>query len=195
MDFVRMKRPFALVPLVPALLFIAGCEGLKQDLGLGKRSPDEYTVFTRQPLAVPPNFALRPPATGAPEQSIGPRDTARDALLGRPSQVGPVSPQAEAVASVSPGTREFLAKTGGLNVPSDIRNQVNRETAVMAEADRSFTERLMFWSKPKEYGQVVQADAEAQRIRQTQATGQPITTGPTPTIERKKTALLEGLFN
>ena len=189
-----MQRFLALLPLAGLLLVLGGCEGLKQDLGLGKRSPDEYTIYTRQPLAVPPNFALRPPAQGGPEQSIGPRDTARDALLNRPSQIA-ASPQADAAASVSPGTRAFLQKTGGLNATNDIRNQVNRETAVMAEADRSFTERLMFWRTPKEYGQVVQADAEAQRIRQNQATGQAITTGPTPTIERKKTALLEGLFN
>jgi hypothetical protein len=58
------------------------------------------------------------------------------------------------------------------------------------------TERLMFWRKPDpEYGTVVDASKEAQRIRENQALGKPVAEGVTPTIARRKRALLEGIFN
>ena len=66
---------------------------------------------------------------------------------------------------------------------------------MLADADRSFVERLMFWSDKPQEGTVVDAPLEAKRIRQTQALGEPIVTGETPTIERRPKALLEGIFN
>jgi hypothetical protein len=52
----------------------------------------------------------------------------------------------------------------------------------------------MFWRDTPEEGTVVDAAQEARRIRETQALGQPIVAGDTPTIERKPKALLEGIF-
>jgi hypothetical protein len=41
---------------------------------------------------------------------------------------------------------------------------------------------------------VVDPQAEQQRIEENQALGKPVTEGETPTIERKKRGLLEGIF-
>ena len=46
------------------VISLAACENMKNQLGLGKQSPDEFSVVTRAPLTLPPNYALRPPAPG-----------------------------------------------------------------------------------------------------------------------------------
>jgi len=89
----------------------------------------------------------------------------------------------------------LLERTGGLNADPAIRTRINRETTVLAEVDQSFTDRLMFWRTPTEYGTVVDPNEEAKRIRENQALGKPVTDGRTPTIARRKRALLEGIFN
>ena len=75
------------------------------------------------------------------------------------------------------------------------RDLVNRETAILAEEDRSFVERLIFWGEPTEYGTLVDPVEERRRIKENQALGRTITAGTTPTIERKQRALLEGIFD
>ncbi len=185
------RRARCIVPtVVLGMVLAGGCQdgGL---LGDSKRSPDEFAVYSRAPLSLPPDYALRPPAPGAaPSQSIRPRDQAKGALIGSDLN----SPSSENMSSYSPGTRNLLEQTGALEADPDIRDLVNRETSILAEEDQSFTERIMFWATPTEYGTVVDPGQEAKRIHENQALGKPITAGETPTIERKRRALLEGIF-
>ncbi len=62
------RKTFAIAAL-PCLLLLAGCaETTFQDtLGMGKSAPDETRVRTVQPLSVPPDLGLRPPAAGGGE--------------------------------------------------------------------------------------------------------------------------------
>ena len=83
---------------------------------------------------------------------------------------------------------------GASNADSSIREIVLRETTLLEEKDKSFTNRLIFWQKTPPPGQVVDAEAEAQRLQQNAATGLPPTTGETPVIKRRKRAILEGIF-
>ena len=46
------------------LLFLFGCTGVKEKVGIIQQSPDEFQVYQHKPLAVPPNFELRPPIDG-----------------------------------------------------------------------------------------------------------------------------------
>ena len=50
------------------LILLAGCSGdkLTRTFGLTRDAPDEYTVTTRAPLSMPPDYNLRPPRPGAP---------------------------------------------------------------------------------------------------------------------------------
>lgn len=177
------------------VLVTTGCSSAQEALGLGKRTPDEFAVYTRAPLSVPPDFGLRPPEPGSSRPSaVMPRDEARQALIGGPT--GSFGAPAEAAAAgVSSGTNAILGRTGAFEADPDIRQLVNAETSILAEEDESFTERLMFWSTPTAYGTVVDPIGEAGRIRENQALGRTITAGTTPTIERKRKALLEGIFN
>ena len=77
-----MRKITALLALSASALLLSGCGGG----GLFNRSrPDEFAVQRQAPLVVPPDFALTPPAPGAPR----PMDTstasqAQAALFGSP---------------------------------------------------------------------------------------------------------------
>jgi hypothetical protein len=71
-----------------SLLALAGCaRGTVQEaLGMGKRSPDEFSVVQRAPLIIPPDFNLRPPEPGAPRPQTGTTaDQAQRTLFGQSS--------------------------------------------------------------------------------------------------------------
>src|SRR6202451_4117878 len=72
------------VPLGCALVLLGGCEtgDLTRTFGLTRDSPDEYTVTTRAPLSMPPDYNLRPPRPGAPRpQEQSEREQAAAALV------------------------------------------------------------------------------------------------------------------
>lgn len=191
-----MRRVTQGLAVGAALLALTACEGLKQDLGIGvKRPPDEFSVYTRAPLSLPPDYALRPPAqAGSAATPAGTRDSARQAML-TGAQPARTATRPAAVPAGSPGLQELLAMSGAAGADSDIRAQVNRETTILAEADQSFVERLMFWSDKPDPATIVDPAEEARRIQQNQAMNKPLTEGETPTIRRAPRALLEGIFN
>jgi len=77
-----MRKTAALIALSAGALLLSGCGGG----GLFNRQrPDEFAVQRQAPLVVPPDFALVPPAPGAPrptDQSAA--GQAQTALFGPP---------------------------------------------------------------------------------------------------------------
>ena len=55
-----MKRQ-TLLSLSLIALFVSGCSQMREELGLNRNSPDEFTVVKRAPLTLPPEYNLRPP--------------------------------------------------------------------------------------------------------------------------------------
>ena len=174
---------------------LVGCGGVRDQLGLTKKPPDEFTVVSKPPLVIPPNFNLRPPltgttATGEPQ----PTDIAQAALLANQNAGTQANNTAINHADRSSGELAILRMAGASNADPTIREIVLRETTLLEEKDKSFTNRLIFWQKTQPAGQVVDAKAEAQRLQENAATGLPPTAGETPVIERRKRAILEGIF-
>src|ERR1700684_2507570 len=67
-----------------SLLLLGGCsgDGLARTFGLTRDAPDEYTVTTRAPLSMPPDYNLRPPRPGAVRpQEQSERQQAQEALV------------------------------------------------------------------------------------------------------------------
>ncbi|MDA1099733.1 MAG: DUF3035 domain-containing protein [Proteobacteria bacterium] len=174
-----------------------------------KKSPDEFTVITKAPLVMPPDFSLRPPRPGAkPPQEVAPRDSARAALWPASKNGGTTDTQTEqpeqnaapgqagkeAVSKPDGAELALLRRAGALDADPSIRQIVNRETSVLAEKDSSFTDRLLFWQQKAPFGTAVDADKESQRLREAAAAGDAPNTGETPTIKRRKRGLLEGIF-
>jgi hypothetical protein len=103
------------------------------------------------------------------------------------------------IAALSIGNRStgevaLLKQAGAASADPNIRQLVNQENSRLLESDRSFTDRLVFWKAPEEPGTVVDPTKEAQRLRENASSGKAVTEGETPIIERKKKALLEGIF-
>ncbi|PKB14090.1 beta-barrel assembly complex subunit BamF [Novosphingobium kunmingense] len=75
-----MRKSIALLSLVGASLLVSACGSG----GLFNRSrPDEFAVQRQAPLVVPPDFALTPPAPGAPRPvDSSTAQQAQEALFG-----------------------------------------------------------------------------------------------------------------
>ncbi|UEM04925.1 DUF3035 domain-containing protein [Skermanella rosea] len=189
------RRPMApLVCLALGALVLSGCSGARQTFGLDRTPPDEFSVVTRAPLAVPPEYRLRPPQPGAPRpQEAETRQQAASAVFGSAPET-----RQQAVANspaATTGEAALLAQAGAVEVQPGIRSTVNRESVTLAAQDKRFIDSLLFWQTPDEPGTVVNAQQEQQRLRENAALGKPVTEGDTPIIERRRKAPLEGLFN
>ena len=189
-NLLTMKRAsFLLLPALAIGLSSCGGEDLSRAFGITRDTPDEFTVTTRAPLSMPPNFDLRPPRPGAPrpQEQTAP-DAAEGALV---PQSTLVDPQA---GGSSPGQQAFLAAAGP-SAPADIKQKIEHD-ASLDQPSQSLTDRLEFWRKPPLPGVVVDPVKEAQRLRQNAALGQSEQTGYTPIIQRQQqdTGLLNGLF-
>ncbi|MEQ9643449.1 MAG: DUF3035 domain-containing protein [Alphaproteobacteria bacterium] len=169
---------------------LAACSGVKEELGLAKSSPDEFTVVRKAPLVMPPNFTLRPPVPGTRRnQDLKPTETARAALLNRDGRAVPVD-----AGDRTGGEVAMLKQAGALGTDDSIRQVIESETSALAARDNSFVDRLIFWQPRLPSGTVVDPTKEAQRLRGNAATGEPVTKGETPVIERRKRGILEGIF-
>jgi len=72
--------------LAACAVSLMGCSSIRDAAGLGKQSPDEFAVVTKQPLIIPPEFNLRPPRDGAPPTNqVEPTDSAQSALYDDPA--------------------------------------------------------------------------------------------------------------
>jgi hypothetical protein len=177
-------------------LALGGCSAF-ENLGGGKKfSPDEFKIVSHSPLTMPPNAELRPPRPGEPRpQETTPSDQAKEALspvmAGRVQQRGSAGPAAGAAGDAS--EQALIAKAGAAGVDPNIRSQVNRDTRTLAAQDDTFIDSLIFWQDKPPPGVIVDPEKEQQRLRDAQATGQP-SKAATPTIERRKRGLLEGIF-
>lgn len=162
-------------------------------LGLDRDAPDEFAVYSRAPLSLPPDYTLKPPAPGAERPQNETETTkAQRALMGRNMS------KADSYAgydNMSPGLRTLLEQTGALNADPAIRQVVDRETSAFISESDSFTKELMFWKNQEPFGTKVDPAKEAQRIREAQALGEPVDGAGAVVIERKDEAILEGAFD
>lgn len=171
-----------------ALLALSGCGGtsdLSRSFGLVRDSPDEFTVTTRAPLSMPPDFSLRAPDPGAP------RPQERSAARAAEAALVPQSAIADATGQ-SAG-QQALVQQAGPAAPAGIRARVDQDAA-LAGGDRSFADRLMFWRKPPTPGVVVDPTREAQRLKENAALGQSVEQGDTPIIQRKPKSLWDSIL-
>jgi len=176
-------------------LTLAGCGGdsLRDSLGYGKSAPDEFSIVTKAPLVIPPDYSLRPPQPGAPrpqEMELQPATAAQRAIIGDQALTAEVS------SSMSPGEQALLQQSGADADDPRIRQVVNAETRSLVERDKTFVDDVIFWRKPgtPPDERLVNPAEEAQRIQQNEAEGKPVTSGETPTVKPKKEGWLSGIF-
>jgi hypothetical protein len=171
-------------------LSLGGCESLGRALGTEKVVPDEFAVVSHAPLAIPPDYTLRPPRPGAaPTSDVAPIAKAQQAIFKAGDQQAAL-PDAD---KRSAGENELLKLSGAGTAPLDIRDTIATESR--GAVDKSFVDKLLIWKEP-DYklgptDQVIDPAVEAQRIKGGQAAASAGTTPSdltgAPVIERTKT--------
>lgn len=168
---------------------LTACSGLRDQLGLNKQPPDEFTVVRKAPLVLPPNFNLRPPAPGAPEDRSPPAtEMARRALTG--------DRVAERAAAPTAGEQALLRQAGTNRAEPNIRRVLLAETTQLRDRDKTLVDRLIFWRDPNaEDEDILDPAAESRRLREASLNrGNTDLGGETPIIRRRGRSLLGRIF-
>ncbi len=156
-----------LVPSVlGAALLVAGCTGeeVEKSLGVARTTPDEFTVTTRAPLAMPPDESLPPPSPGAARpQELSARQQALEAIAPDVALRG-------AAGSDSAGQEALLANARAAAAQPARAGEIHGGVGVGGT--------LAFW-KGRSPNLLVDADAENKRLRDAAANGQSPTAGST----------------
>ena len=185
---MRHHSPRSPVVILAACLLLGGCgDSLSRTFGLTRDAPDEFSVTTRAPLSMPPEFALRPPRPGASrpqEQS----DRVQAELTLAPQ----AALSANAAPAITPGQDALLAAAGPA-APADIRRRIDQDTQ-LDRPQQGFADRMLFWQTPPPAGTQIDAGKETQRLRENAALGNDSTIGTTPIIQPAKKGFLQGMF-
>ena len=197
---------FLIVVLPVVALPLAGCDDLNRALGRTRVIPDEFQVVSNAPLAIPPDYALRPPRVNSGrDQELSPTDQARESIFRVGDQPLPLP---DPKSARSPGESDLLRQTGASSVSPDIRQQIETDPKEGVPFERSLVDKLIFWEGPKTppSTNVINPSEEASRLRLSQTvattTAEPspvVTSGDagTPTFERttdKKSSWFGWLF-
>ena len=130
--------------------------------------PDEFAVVSRAPLAIPPDFSLRPPRIGAQRpQEQATVDQARQTVFRAGEDAKSNLPPA--AEQRSPGEDVLLRDAGAAGAPSNIRQLVDTDASSSGDLSDSFVDKLAFW-RPKEQklgatDNVIDPAQEAERLK------------------------------
>jgi len=184
-----MRKIGLILSLFAVVALTSGCESARKAFGNKKAPPDEFVVYSRPPLSLPPDYGLRPPKPGISRpQKIQPSDIARDAILGKNQTT------VEANTATTPGLQAMLRDTGAIAADPAIRDAINQETSILAEEDQRFINKLIFWVDDKPAGgTVLNPEEELKRLREAEALGKSVT--ETETIHVKRKAPKKGLLD
>ncbi|PCH83748.1 MAG: hypothetical protein COC02_03465, partial [Rhodospirillaceae bacterium] len=59
-----MKITATLLCLASAAALVSGCDSARRAFSSDKTAPDEFAVYSRPPLSLPPEYTLLPPKPG-----------------------------------------------------------------------------------------------------------------------------------
>jgi hypothetical protein len=164
-----------------ATLPLAGCDSFNRAVGKTRVIPDEFQVVSNAPLAIPPDYALRPPRVGnGPEQS-NPTDQARETVF-RAGDTAAGAATAESSSKLSAGEQDLLKQAGALNAPANIRQTVDADPTTGVPFERGLVDKLLFWTGPTTppSNTTIDPSEEASRMRLAQSVSKPNGSGATP---------------
>ncbi len=155
------------------ILAVSGCtkNDIKSAVGLGRTSPDEFLIVTNEPLQIPQNDALPIPGTSKKivSNKASSQEMAKAALLGTtPKKSKSTS------AKLSSGDAAFLSNIGTQD--KDIKSKITEDNEDVTK--NIFTGTITI--------DVVDAEAEAQRINEAKEKGEKITGNDAKTTKAKE---------
>jgi hypothetical protein len=173
------------------VMLLAACSDVKETVGLGRNTPDEFDVVNNPPLTIPPDFTLRPPERGV-QVSAGAVSAVETAAKAAGASI-------PADAATTPGLAAFLTQANAGSAQPDIRATIDRESDGVVVKDRTFVDKLMVWEpKPTSPDPTINDTAEAARVKAAQDKGGFVSGDGAQydkTDPNKPKAPLEGLFN
>lgn len=178
------KTPVYITSILCALLVLPGCSRVQKELGIGRHSPDEFTVIKRAPLSLPPEYDILPPDPDNPRaQELKNQNTKRaeNAVFG--VQNAQTDKEGKKIAPEN----ALLKSAGAQYADPDIRKTLDRETGyVLLEDEKKLSEKILFWQEEQDDASVINAKKEAERLKENQEEGRAINAGDVPTIQKKK---------
>ena len=154
-----MKK-FVVTLALATTISLAACGGgedVKEKLGLKAPPPDEFSVVTRAPLSVPPDYTLRPPRPGAEgpnETSV--REQTKQTVFGATAT--------KKTAERTKGQNSFLSKLGTDEADPSIRRSIDTEVRELEKQDQPVAEKLLFWKDKVPPGKPLDPVEEKKRL-------------------------------
>lgn len=160
-----------LMALACAGVALSGCQSIREATGAAKVPPDEFTVLTKSPLVIPPDFNLRPPQPGIASRNDPDADETGGALT---------QPQVRSAAGLtgySEGEKLLLTKTNALTVDPGIRKTITSEIG-QEDQGPGFAQKVLF--DPVKPAAAAAATAAPAAPAPTAAAPAPATPAPAP---------------
>ena len=137
------------------LLFLFGCTGVKEKIGIINKSPDEFQVYEQKPLDVPPNFELRPPIDG--DKVV--RDSKDEDII--------FNEEVNINESLTIEDEVLLISIGDKDSDTDIREVINDENSIR-EIEKPLLDKILDFDPilevNKEENNELDPNAEKERI-------------------------------
>tara|TARA_B100000676_G_scaffold42206_1_gene40262 strand:- start:41 stop:928 length:888 start_codon:yes stop_codon:yes gene_type:complete len=137
------------------LLFLLGCTGVKEKIGIINKSPDEFQVYEQKPLDVPPNFELRPPIDG--DKVV--RDSKDEDII--------FNEEVNINESLTIEDEVLLISIGDKDSDTDIREVINDENSIR-EIEKPLLDKILDFDPilevNKEENNELDPNAEKERI-------------------------------
>ncbi|MGE0754727.1 MAG: DUF3035 domain-containing protein [Alphaproteobacteria bacterium] len=183
-----MKQPYAVLLL--GILTACSSGDVQETLGLDRKAPDEFRVVSRPPLAVPPEFNLRPPGdmSGAAPSSL-PVEARAQNIIRSDGEAGlyQLPSGAEESDAARPvelirqsqadsADAQFLMNAGATHANSNIREELQSERTSrrVQQEEQGWWDSMWDWEKDEP---VIDAGGEADRIQTNQEQGKPVNEG------------------
>jgi hypothetical protein len=182
---MKRKMHHGFLPAALLVAALSACSNVKEELGVGRNSPDEFTVIKRAPLTLPPDYNLRPPGDSAAVSPAGDAATqAKTTLLGKEG----------ARTAEGAGEKTLLNKLGTGAADPGIRKQIDEDNGYIALQSRTVAEKLIFWDESAPVDKdgldsVVDPQKEAARLKENKSEGKAVDEGAVPVIKKSQSTL------
>ncbi|MBT5413511.1 MAG: DUF3035 domain-containing protein [Rhodospirillaceae bacterium] len=179
-----------------AVLILGACQSVTdiQEAIAGGDPEDEalYGGVKGPTLALPPEYNLRPPASGSDSRVAA--QAARKRVFSLPTSQPVTRPDGTVVASVpgrpSAGEQALLERAGIASVNPTIREDIDAESVSLERSQEQFTDKLRKWNKDAPAGD---EEAEVVGAEGTIVEEEAVEEVP-PVVIRKKEGLLQSVF-
>ena len=163
------------------IFLLYGCGGVKEKIGLIKKAPDEFQVYEKKPLSVPPNFELRPPSEG---EVLDNEDDKKNIIF---------TDEENTDERLSLSDEVLLIEIGENETKENIRKIINDENSIEV-VDKSVIDKILdfesvFDVEADERSEEIDPTKERERIEKLKKAGQIIKSSNEATIIEKEGSL------